>query len=202
MSLSTDIFKKQTPIKAPVDNKQPTTKRAKSLWFKDHHKELFVKEGINYPKFIPKTSFFEKALDERVIGFSPKEIYGGKNIYLELTGTNLEVEDKNRTLYMWLYTSEYDTEYKKSEPRGLSNEKQYMIPIDELVNVSEVHAVKEEEVKNIEKVEQAVLDFKDTPTGDEDAPFTDMTIKDFASIMLRKPLSQRLWLNDLINKHK
>lgn len=38
--------------------------------------------------------------------------------------------------------------------------------------------------------------------SDEDAPLTEMTLKDFAAIMLMKPVSKRAWLNELILKSK
>jgi len=47
---------------------------------------------------------------------------------------------------------------------------------------------------------EAELEFANTEIAD--APLTEMTILDFAAIMLMKPVSARPWLNDLINKSK
>jgi len=35
---------------------------------------------------------------------------------------------------------------------------------------------------------------------DEDAPLSMLTIRDLAAIMLQKPVSQKEWLNKIINK--
>jgi hypothetical protein len=47
---------------------------------------------------------------------------------------------------------------------------------------------------------EAELEFANTEIAD--APLTEMTILDFAAIMLMKPVSARPWLNNLINKSK
>lgn len=56
---------------------------------------------------------------------------------------------------------------------------------------------KEEEIPSFSLESTPVVE-----TSDEDAPITDMTLKDFAAIMLMKPVSKRKWLNDLILKSK
>jgi hypothetical protein len=48
------------------------------------------------------------------------------------------------------------------------------------------------------KEESKPVSIVDILTG-EDAPMSDMTIADFAAIMLKKPVSNKLWLNSLIN---
>lgn len=202
MGLNTDItYEKEKEKVEVVANAKPITKREKILWLKAYHKRLFEKEGVNFPKFIPKVNYYEETVGERVVSFFPKEIYGGKDIYIELSTRNYLVEDPKRTLYKWVHNPEYETEYKKSNPHANSKDKRYLIPIDELINISELHV--EPEVKEHVVKEQVELDFKDTPTGDEDAPFADMTIRDFAAIQWKKPISQRAWLNELINtNHK
>jgi hypothetical protein len=49
------------------------------------------------------------------------------------------------------------------------------------------------------KEETASISIADILTG-EDSPMSDMTITDFAAIMWKKPVSNKLWLNSLISK--
>jgi hypothetical protein len=56
---------------------------------------------------------------------------------------------------------------------------------------------KEEEVPSFSLESKPVVEI-----SDEDAPLTEMTLKDFAAIMLMKPVSKRAWLNELILKSK
>ena len=88
----------------------------------------------------------------------------------------------------WNYNPFYKEEYETTVP----NEKgdvRYLIPVSELVKIE----------MGIENVETTALeDFADLMDPDLDAPLSSMTVRDIAAILLKKPVSNKKWLNDLI----
>ena len=206
------------------------TKREKILSLLKHHYELFEKENVTNPKFIPRLCYNHKG--EKIIGFYRKEIYGGLNIYIEFCSRDYTPEDPNRTLWKWIYNPEYDTEYEQSDPHPATKDRRYLIPIEELINVTEFHSIKSvvvedtevtdgqvpvrgepEQIKEmvqdtVEKVEivdsvetELAFVFKEEETAGSDVPYSAMTLRDYAAIKWKKPISPRDWLNKLIIKN-
>ena len=68
----------------------------------------------------------------------------------------------------------------------------YLIPVSELVKVKAP-------AKTIaERSGVQITEFDQFSSIMEDAPMSDMTIRDLAAILLQKPISTKSWLNDLI----
>lgn len=172
---------------------EPLDKRKKILELAKHHKDLFEKENLHSPKFIPRMAYPHK--NELVIGFYAKEIYGGGDIYIEFCSRDYEPEDASRILWKWIYNPEYATEYEQSEPHGVTGDKRFLIPVAELINVNALHAQKIE-AKAEQKIEEEFL--IETPSSGEDVPYAAMTLRDFAAITWKRPVSLKPWLNDLI----
>jgi hypothetical protein len=138
-------------------------------------------------------------------------------------------EDRQLFKYKYnpFYVEEYETKSGtnyKGEPYVL-----YTVPVSEMCAVLKdgteiTHALyekrkadaetktKEEELPKLQsslfpdfeeefpkKEETASISIADILTG-EDSPMSDMTITDFAAIMWKKPVSNKLWLNSLISK--
>jgi hypothetical protein len=101
-------------------------------------------------------------------------------------------------LYKWKFNPYYDTEYDKTEA-NINGQLMYLIPIAELSNVT-IEALKPS-VKE-EVVEEIV--FEDGPAEDAfttlDENIKHMTIKDAAAILWKRPVSEKAWLNELINQ--
>jgi hypothetical protein len=172
---------------------KPNSKREKIQALAVKHKQLFEKEGVQNPKFIPRMCYKHKG--EMIIGFYAKEIYGGADIYTEFCSRDYEPEDAKRTLWKWEYNPEYATEYEQSEPHPATGDRRFLIPVDELINVNEIH----EEKKASEEDEEDL--FIETPTSGEDVPYDSMTLRDYAAIQWKEPVSLKPWLNDLIRKN-
>lgn len=180
-----------------------SSKRERILTLSNHHKELMMADGADNPKFIPRLAYPHKG--QNVIGFYKKEIYGGKDIYIEFCDRNYVPEDPKRTLWKWKYNSHYESYYELSDPHPSTGDRRFLIPTKELVNVS---ASQEpvEEIKKIEPVIEEVKVEKEELTIDlnsgagTDIPYSAMTLRDHAAIQWKRPVSQKKWLNELITK--
>ena len=173
------------------DNKPRLSKREKILALMKDHQPLFDKEGISNPKFIPRLCYKQKG--EMIIGFYNMEITGGNDIYIEFCDRSFLPEDDKRTLYKWIFNPEYTTEYAKSDPHPATGDRRYLIPVAELINVTELHNTPTPEVE--EKDE-----FEELTDGVSDVPYDAMTLRDYAAIQWKKPVSCKKWLNELVTK--
>jgi len=57
--------------------------------------------------------------------------------------------------------------------------------------------IKEDKIESVKEEKQAELKF-DIPDPESDLPVSQMTIRDLAAILLKKPVSNKKWLNKLI----
>lgn len=191
MTLSTKDFSKN-PKK---DTKKETT-REKVAKLREKHEPLFHKEKMadlcgDSPKFIPRMAYKHKG--ELVIGFYPREIYGNTDIYTEFVSRDYTPEDKQRRLYKWMFNSEYATEYELSDPHDATGDRRYLIPVDELVDVQEFHDDRE--------TDETETQVSELPDIDSDIPYDAMTLRDYAAIKWKKPVSHKKWLNTLITNN-
>lgn len=178
-----------------LKQKEGKSKRETIKDLMSHHSSLFDKEKQATPKYIPRLCYAHKG--DKIIGFYPSEIKGGQDIYVEFCDRNLLPEDADRTLYKWTYNPHYEEEYAKSDPHPSTGDQRYLIPIDELLVVKNLH--KEVKTYELEEEKPKVDEFEEIPVN-IDAPYADMTIRDYMAIQWKKPVSNKKWLNDLITK--
>ena len=183
MGISTKKDKEESTERAP-------TKREKIQSLMEKHKPLFEKEGVSKPKFIPRMAY--KHEGELIVGFYPKEIYGEQDIYTEFCSRDYEPEDSQRRLWKWVYNADYEDEYKASEPHPTTGDVRYFVPVDELIDVAELYK---------DTQGQTQLEFDDLNNDVSDVPYDAMTMRDYAAIKWRKPVSYKKWLNELITKN-
>lgn len=161
------------------------------------------------PLYIPKSAYVPREKTEKFISFFPSELIKQKDIYTEFVSYDLTPEDPKRTLYRFRYNPYFDEEYEKTEGENF----RYLIPVREL----EVIEIKNPEVNEFEN------EFPDFTAGtqvsltgelfpeesesltkneetNEDELMKNMTIRDFAAIMWKSPVSKKEWLNKLIKK--
>ncbi len=91
---------------------------------------------------------------------------------------------------MFRFNPHYDEEYEKTEPAA-NGHFRYLVPVSELIKI-DVQQPVEEPVGQFP-------DFDEIMDPDMDAPLDQVTIRDLAAIMLKKPVSNKKWLNDIIN---
>ena len=206
-------------------------RKEKEREFYMQHMETFKTLGLTDPVFIIKTAFYKKGKFGKQCQFFEWELKKGEDIYIEFYDNvydsagktiNIIPGSDDRMLFKLknnpFYNEEYD--FTETESDGKIDRK-YLVPLGELVAVlstgQEISYALYEKRKEEAELELPQLqtslsifpDFeqdygkKETVTAtEEDAPLSEITIKDLAAIMLMKPVSNRLWLNDLIKQTK
>lgn len=191
---------------------EPISRRTQILNLMKYHKDTFIKEGNTNPKFIPRLCY--KLNNQQVITFFEKEIAGGLDIYVEFCDRELNPEDDNRTLWKWIFNPEYSTEYDQTEPHPITGDIRYIIPVSELVDVRKFHEKQENDSRLIPQSQSYDMKQVDTvvetpvtqvlsnnkQSSVEDVPYSTLTIRDYAAIQWKMPVSKKDWLNTLIKE--
>ena len=164
-------------------------KREKIRKLKEFHQETFNAIGIQDAIFVPKMAYRPIGKSEICISFFASEINKGEDVFVEFCSKENIPEDPERKLYKWHYNPHFHEEYDKTEPNPVSGHVRYLVPIEELIIIEKPKA----EVKT-------EIEFKEfnLPDPEDDLPFDQMTMRDFAAIILKKPCSRKNWLNTLI----
>jgi len=181
------------------------------------HEPLFKILKINDPLFILKNAYFISGKKGRFIQLFESEVSKEKDIYTEFVNKELAPDLTDRPLFKLKYNPFYKEEYEM-ETKMTEEGREYDVYI---VSVSELKVILEDsseinyslyESGLYEKVKVSPFpDFekeylsKEITLDDilvgEDAPINDMTITDFVAIMWKSPVSNKVWLNNLIEKN-
>lgn len=160
---------------------------------KAFHQRSFEKEGVEDAYFLPKVDYPASELNGEIcIGVFNTEIKASTDIYIEFCNSdNTPKYPQERVLYKWRYNAHFDEEYQRTEANAKGNFR-YLIPTGELVMVKNYS---KNEVEAPVKIEDPV----EIPDPNTDAPLDQMTMRDVAALLLRRPVSRKMWLNDIIN---
>jgi hypothetical protein len=151
------------------------------------HQATFDALGKPNAEFIPKMAYIPKGMDELHIGFFASELSRGVDFFTEFVNKDLLPEDPKRQLYLWKYNPYWQTEYPEVQSGTY---------IFSMVPVTELYKVDIPETKL--DAQQASNEFNITSLND--APISELTIRDLAAILLKKPISNKDFLNDIISK--
>lgn len=169
----------------------PEERKAKIAELRKKHQHIFDAMGIPDAYFIPKMAYLPKSgVAEKIIAMFPSELKS--DFYTEFVDINYESEDPQRELWKWNFNPQFDTEYEKSPPHPVSGHVRSFIPVGELVLVTEVKP----STSNLST--KSVMEEFTLNDPDQDLPLDQMTIRDVAALLLKKPVSKKKWLNDLI----
>lgn len=161
---------------------------------RDYHQSLMNNLGIPRTDFNMKMPFYDKQA-RLVVGIFASEFKKEKGFYFELITRDLEPADENRTVYRIPYNSSFEEEYEINEKGS------YLVPLEELRAIDPQSVAINGESALLETPRpqniKAVTAYK-APAPMEDAPYAEMTIRDFMAIHTGKPVSAKSWLNDLI----
>lgn len=179
---------------------------------KQRNEQHFKNLGLVDPAFNIKFAYVPKHREDMVVSMFPSEMNHVDGIYMELTnGENYPLFEQP-VLYKLRYNPYYkDGEYEviPADPTRNKNSETYLIPVSELELVAGQPTpgviqmtVPKKPVVSID----TILNKKVTETftekkfkEGEDAHYSEMTIRDLAAIFLKKPVSNKQWLNNLIN---
>jgi len=182
-------------------------KREKLDAIRDYHQDLIKDLGIHFMDFNMKMPFYD---DKRryVVGIFASEFKKEKGFFFELITRELDPLDKERKVYRVPPSSCFDEEYE------INSIGSYLVPLEELriVNPQSVAISKSSAVTSSDKVfsnkSKQVAEPAATPSRREtqpavleDAPYAEMTIRDYLAIRSGKPVSTKSWLNRLIQEN-
>jgi len=162
-----------------ISTKTELSTKEKIAVLREKHQFIFDTLDIPNALFYPKMAYRPHGKDELYVSFFANELKREGDIYTEFVSRDYMSEDSNRTLWMWRYNPHWEEEYETTEPTD--------------------GKPKYGSILNLPKEKIPADPFK--AFGDDlidDVSLSDMTIRDFAAIMLGRPLSHKTWLNKLI----
>ncbi len=172
---------------------------------RQYHKDLIERLGINQSDFNIKAPWTNKSGKEFVLLFE-SEFLRDKGFYFELIDSNLNFY-QSRQVYKVSTNTSFKDEFETwgNDPDKLK----YLVPIEEIrpvdvqsVVISKASAVlSSEEILNQNK-QKTFSSFSNNAVPLQDAPYSEMTLKDHFAITHKQPVSDKKWLNDLIKSLK
>jgi len=175
---------------------------------KQRNEQNFKKLGLIDPAFNIKFAYVPKHREDMVVSMFPSEMNHVDGIYMELTnGENYPLFDQP-VLYKLRHNPYYkDGEYEliPADPSRNKNSETYLVPVSELELVAgqPTPGVVQMTVPKKPKVSIDTILNKKQPTESfkeqEDVHYSEMTLRDLAALLLKKPVSNKQWLNNLIN---
>jgi hypothetical protein len=172
---------------------------------REYHKDLISDLGISITDFNMKMPFHDKS-GKLVVGIFSSEFRKEKGFFFELVTRDLVPVDDKRTVYRIAFNIAFEEQYELNEKGS------YLVPIQELrsVNIPSVAISKYSAIETEDKVFTTATSPIDinkmpfytapAPMDDSDAPYSQMTIRDYYAIHTGKPVSGKTWLNDLIKQ--
>jgi hypothetical protein len=174
-------------------------KKTKLEAIRDYHQGLINDLGILRSDFNMKMPFYDQQ-GRMVVGIFSSEFRKEKGFFFELINRSLDPADSERKVYRVPPSSSYEEEYELNEKGS------YLVPLEELrvVNEQAVAISKASAVTASDKVlsNKKVVEAYKAPAPMEDAPYSEMTIRDYYAIHSGKPISAKVWLNELVKNNK
>lgn len=185
---------KTTTFNQPEERLTTEERRKRVKELREYHQEYFDSIGRPEAIFRAKMRYGKPPYSK----FYEAEINGKVPIYIEWTSRNIVPED-DRRLYRYDPNPNYREEY--SVIMGEDGQEWFFIPLDKFVLVKE--GEKESQLpKEVIQAKREPLDLTDEDFGiinpDEDCPAENITLRDWAAILLKAPVSRKEWLNKLI----
>lgn len=167
------------------------------------HAPMLEELGASRLDFQIKIPFYDKQA-RKVVGIFASEFKRENGFYFELTSREFEPLDANRTVYKVPYNPSFDEEYEMNEKGS------YLVPLEELrmvtptsVAISGASALLDQpRSKAVNSAPSKNTTSYRAPEPIADAPYSEMTIRDYYAIHTGKPVSTKTWLNELIRTQK
>jgi len=176
MSISTKDRTKE-PGYPTLEDKRDNLKK-----LREHHQPTLDKLGLSDATLLGKLDYQPTGSTEICVALFQSEISKGEDVFIEFAHKDNTPRYEERTLYKWKFNPHFDEEYDHDTTR-------YFIPVAELVKV---------ETPSLDTKTEIAFELTDP---DQDLPMNQMTMRDYAAIHMRKPVSRKSWLNELITKN-
>jgi hypothetical protein len=183
------------------DDEKKAYRQLKLKEIQDYNQDLINDLGIAKSDFNMKKAFTRNGTV--VVGMFENEFKKSKGYYFELINSDIEPDDPARTVYRLSPTQFYMDEYEMDEYG------KFLVPVDQLriVNRHSAAISKGSAATSSDRVLKNQV-FETTtikpplpvnpPLKVDDAPYSEMTIRDYIAIHTGKPVSTKSWLNELI----
>jgi hypothetical protein len=184
-------------------------KKMKLDGIRSYHTHLIKDLGISPLDFNMKMPFYDRH-GRYVVGIFSSEFQKDKGFFFEMVTRDLDPLESDRKVYRIARNDNYEEEFEMNEKGS------FLVPVDELrlVNAQSVAISKGSAVTSNDKLfsSKAVLQEQSKPTTQPvftstpqpslqpktDAPYSEMTIRDYIAIQTGKPVSLKTWVNDLV----
>jgi hypothetical protein len=184
----------QTELPLDKYGNQKEWKKQKLDQVREYHAPLIRALGISPLDFNMKMPFYDRH-GRYVVGIFGSEFKKDKGFFFELVTRDLDPLESERKVYKISRNDNHEEEYEMNEKGS------FLVPVDELRCISTPStSPAEKPVTKPEEVNTQVL-FTSRPEV-SDAPYSEMTIRDYIAIRTGKPLSLKPWLNELIQSSK
>lgn len=178
-------------------------KKLKLETIRDFHQDLIDDLEIPRTDFNMKMPFYDKH-GRLVVGIFSSEFRKEKGFFFELITRDLTPADAERKVYRVPFSTAFEEEYELNEKGS------YLVPLEELriVNPTSVAIKKtanfgpQDETPLPSSLPKTPMQAYKAPAAMEDAPYSEMTIRDYYAIQTGKPVSTKTWLNELIKSTK
>ena len=168
---------------------------------RSYHASLLEELGASRQDFQMKLAFYDKQA-RNVVGIFASEFKRENGFYFELITRELESADESRTVYRIPYNPSFEEEYEMNEKGS------YLVPLEELrmvtpssLAISGPSAMLDQPKSKSAMAPKPTAGYR-APAPIEDAPYSELTIRDYYAIQTSKPVSTKPWLNELIKTHK
>lgn len=172
-------------------SEKPLDRRARTLELREFHQETFDALGIPDAFYVPTMAYKPVGKESKHFSLFPSQLKKKEDIYVEFVSKEMECEDPTRTLYKWKFNPFWSEEYEEVASDKPEVSERYLVPVAELIKITAPE--KQNVAKQIE-----FTGFDEIMDPDMDAPLDQLTVRDLAAIMLKKPVSQKKWLNELL----
>lgn len=165
---------------------------------KKYHQPAFDLLGEKNPVFQPLTVFTWN--NEIHVSLYKKEITA-PILYTELINDDMSPKDNARTLYKFRGNAECVNEYFSKTYTGQFGEyNKYFVPLHDLEKVDLSIISVPKPISKLPTLPFEDEEFYKTEDELEDALMSKLTIRDHAAIQWKLPVSQKKWLNKLIQE--
>ena len=183
------------------DDEKKAYRQLKLKELQDYNQDLINDLGVAKSDFNMKKAFTRNGVV--VVGMFENEFKKSKGYYFELINSDIEPDDANRTVYRLSPTQFYADEFEMDEYG------KFLVPVDQLRIVNRQSAVisKGSSATSSDRVLKNQV-FETTtlkpplpvnlPLKVDDAPYSEMTIRDYIAIHTGRPISNKVWLNKIV----
>lgn len=166
-------------------------KKLKLDQIRDYHAPLIRALGISPLDFNMKMPFYDRQ-GRQVVGVFGSEFKKDKGFYFELVTRELDPLDSERKVYRIARNDNHEEEYEMNEKGS------FLVPVDELRVINPV-SQPQADTKPEPSQPAQVFSSKPQESVEKDAPYSEMTIRDYMAIQTGKPVSLKPWLNELLH---